>query len=187
VANRDENGHAQGKLFIDKGFSVKEIEDGDYEHYEFHLSANSLKKWILNEKSQKSVGVGIDKLVITNAKDLQDTDFACFTAQKDHVTTNLSFKYDDQDKTLSIFSPRGNINSFTFRDIHFGNSKRNINICNPQSQFYHIKSGKVPSLDRNSATMILESAAPGALRDLKLELTLLRTGVVNMHWTFAST
>jgi len=49
IANRDEHGHAQGKLFLDRGYSVSELEYGDYEYYEFQLSANSLKKWVLNE------------------------------------------------------------------------------------------------------------------------------------------
>jgi len=48
VANRDSNGHAEGRLFKDTGLSRAEIEDGIYEDYEFHLSANSIKKWVLN-------------------------------------------------------------------------------------------------------------------------------------------
>jgi len=48
VANRDSDGHAQGKLFLDGGETLSELNNKEYEHYEFHLSANSLKKWVLN-------------------------------------------------------------------------------------------------------------------------------------------
>jgi len=55
VANRDANGHAQGKVFIDEDDSISKIESGDYQYYEFHLSTNSLKKWNLNKKATKSI------------------------------------------------------------------------------------------------------------------------------------
>ena len=51
VINRNSQGHAEGRLFIDGGISVSEINDGTYEHYEFHLSGNSLKKWIKNTRA----------------------------------------------------------------------------------------------------------------------------------------
>jgi hypothetical protein len=49
VANRDKNGAASGKLYLDEGFvddSDEGCEDPDKtrEHYEFLLSANSVKK-----------------------------------------------------------------------------------------------------------------------------------------------
>jgi len=44
----------------------------------------------------------------------------------------------------------------------------------------------VPDLSSNYASIVLESFQPQSVRDLKFELTLLSSGVVNMHWTFNS-
>jgi hypothetical protein len=35
VINRDEQGHAQGQLFIDAGDTITELSDQTYEYYEF--------------------------------------------------------------------------------------------------------------------------------------------------------
>ena len=79
IANRDENGHAKGRLFKDTGVSRVEIENGIYEHYEFELSANSIKKWNLNPTVIQQVGPGLSSVVITAADDIAGTDFACFS------------------------------------------------------------------------------------------------------------
>jgi len=49
IANRDEFGHAQGKLFIDTGSSISEIKDKKYQQYEFMLTNNTLQKLVINE------------------------------------------------------------------------------------------------------------------------------------------
>jgi len=54
IANRDEQGHAQGKLFIDKGMSVSEITNGSYEHYEFLLTNNTLQRLVVNTDSTRT-------------------------------------------------------------------------------------------------------------------------------------
>jgi hypothetical protein len=98
VANRDENGQAKLKLYLDDGESLNQ----QTEYYEFLLSANSLKKWNV-EVNQESKRGKLDKLVITNAKDLNDTNFACMTADSDWAQTSLDFTYDEDKMTLSIF------------------------------------------------------------------------------------
>lgn len=37
IANRDSNGYAYGSIFLDKGSSLKELSDKNYEYYQFHL------------------------------------------------------------------------------------------------------------------------------------------------------
>lgn len=84
VALRDNNGHAEGKLFVDDGITRTDIPgvDAKYDFHEFQLSANSLKIWI-NSESRETAQTKIDSLVITNAEDLKDTNFACATSSVD--------------------------------------------------------------------------------------------------------
>jgi len=65
IINRDEYGHATGKVFLDDGYSL----DQPYEYYEFNLGAKTLKKWNLTEVTT-SVGMDLDEVVITDASDL---------------------------------------------------------------------------------------------------------------------
>lgn len=57
-------------------------------------------------------------------------------------------------------------------------------MCDPLSQAYKIKGGSLPDLGGVSSSMTLSSDA-AALPDVKVELKLLKSGVVNIHWTFA--
>lgn len=77
VANRDKNLQASGTLYVDNGVAI----DQSYDYLEFQLSAKSFKKW---EKGVSSATKSLDSLIITNAADLKDTDFACYTSQVDH-------------------------------------------------------------------------------------------------------
>ena len=83
IANRDHSGQATGILFLDDGESLDQLTDKTYEFYKFQLSSKSIKKWILNEDPRSvSSGIGIDKIVIVDAQDLNSTDFACFTTNE---------------------------------------------------------------------------------------------------------
>lgn len=188
VANRDENGKASGKLFLDGGYSLSELDNGEYEQYEFLLSANSFKKWVVNEEATKSYGQGLTSLIITNAEDLAATDFACMTAMSDNNVTKLDFSYDQDSKTLIIEGTDGlPLDLFAMRDIYYGDSSKNINMCDTakKSQYYYIKEGKMPDL--SGAVTEANLMNEGHLKNLKLVLTLLETGVINVHWNFAST
>lgn len=89
IANRDSQGHAVGELFIDSGDSASEISTQSYEYYQFQLSANSIKIWVLNEKNTGPVGKGIKSITIANAKELLSIDFACMTLNTDGTASPL--------------------------------------------------------------------------------------------------
>ena len=40
--NPDENGYAKGSLFLDQGESLSELNDYNYEYYNFHYSKKAL-------------------------------------------------------------------------------------------------------------------------------------------------
>ena len=121
VVNRDHNGVAEGKAFFDDGYSLTSLENGQYEYYNFIVSANSIKKHILNERNQVMVGAGITKIIITNAADLAGTDFSCYTTTKSLKRTKLSRVFNPKDNTLTLYVDGGHINSFDVDHIFYGN------------------------------------------------------------------
>jgi hypothetical protein len=114
------------KLYLDDGIST----DQQTEFYEFLLSANSFKKWIIDASSESKRG-HLDKLVITNAEDLNNTNFACMTTYADLSHTSVKYAYDSDKKTLTISSESGEpIMLDEMKDIYFGDNRTDINMCN---------------------------------------------------------
>ena len=66
-----------GKVFLDKGVTLSELVEKSYEYHSFELSANSLHKITQNTEANKTVGIGLASIIITNAEDLKNTTFAC--------------------------------------------------------------------------------------------------------------
>lgn len=77
VANRDPNGHAEGKLFLDKTNTLSEIDTKVYEFYKFHLNGGQIMKENLNDGLLQGTGYALDSFVIANAHDLMNTNYAC--------------------------------------------------------------------------------------------------------------
>jgi hypothetical protein len=153
IANRDENGHAMGELFIDIGNSISELSTMTYEYYQFQLSANSIKKWVKNEKNTGPVGKGVDSFVIANAKSLLSTDFACWTSEVDGSATPMKIEKSARTNTVTLSSAQGvAIQPYFIRNIFFGNSMTDLNLCsnngtaNGTAQFY--KMAAVPDLTK---------------------------------------
>ena len=65
------------------------------------------------------------------------------------------------------------------RDVHFGNSNRDVNLCHPSTQFYKLKNGSLDLSKSTSTTTLISKTLP----ELRLTLTLLKSGIVNIHWT----
>jgi len=182
VGNRDANGQATGLLILDDGYSASELADGTFEQYEFVLAAKSIK--VTQAQSvETSKYPGVAEIVLTNAEDLKDTNFACATSPTDGSATALTPVYDDAAKTLTMKTADGSpVSPAAIKDIYFGGDN-DLNLCG--GQFYKLKDA-LPNLSGVSAEMVLTSDS-AALKDLKVELALLKTGVINVHWNFAST
>lgn len=190
VANPNPDGWAQGRLFMDPdGESVSDIENGDYEYYQFHLSAGSLKKWVLNDKNLAQAGRGLNNLVIVNAEYLAKTDFACWISNDDVVST-VDVKYDGTTKVLTLTDPNGPINLFDFRNMYYGNSVTDQNLCygvlGHEKQYYKTKDGNHPDLTKpGPVTVELVNNVPGAHPDLNLTITLTEASMINLRWEYA--
>ena len=86
---------------------MSELNNQQYEHYNFQLGGKTLKKWVLNEAAQASSGLMLDKLVILNSEDLKNTDFACMTNYFTREVTQLAFAYDVDQFALNISTTTG--------------------------------------------------------------------------------
>jgi hypothetical protein len=181
IANRDTNSQATGSLYVDDGVTISQ----SYDYLEFQLSAKSFKKW---EKGTSSNSKSLDSLIITNAADLASTDFACYTSQVDLAVIMLTATVDSTQgaETLTIKTTDGSpIDLGLMKDIHFGTSATDLNLCDISSQYYKV-SGDALDLTKATATTTLTSLITKAvLPDLQLTLSVLETGVVNVHWTYA--
>lgn len=72
------------------------------------------------------------------------------------------------------------------RDIHFGNSKKDLNLCNPSSNFYRVDDiAKIKAnLNSNTTSFDLSSKTPDAVKDITMQITLLANETINIYWTF---
>lgn len=184
IVNRDSLGHAEGTLYVDDGVSL----DQAYDYMEFQFSATSLKRWVKGESSNVK---NMDSLIIANAADLKDVDFLCARATDGYaLTPELAATYNDTAgaETLTIKSKDGSpIDLGAIKDIHWGVSATDLNLCDIASQYYKVSGDALDLTGPTATTTLTSQTTKDVLPDLTLTLTLLKTGVVNVHWTFADT
>jgi len=183
VINRDSSkgNSATGSLFLDLGLERSELENKEYQHYNVRLEAKTVKFETLNSAALDKY-VGLKNVIIPNAADLKDTNFACAVDRNHGSIFDLDISFDGNTMTLEKSS--SSMELFELRDIHFGDRTKDLNLCDPATQYYKFKDGKIPDLNVATVTKTLESLTPSAIRDLKLTLTILDSGILNIYWTF---
>lgn len=190
VANIDPNGWAAGTLFLNKGDETLEIENKEYEYYQFHVSAGSLKKWNLNDDNLYQAGPGLDSFTIVNAEAHRDTDFACWESNDESINP-VQIAYDDKTKSLTFTDSNGPIDLTKFRYLYYGYSAKDSNLCvgilGHEKQFYKLKEGELPDFSGTApVTLQLVNNMPNAHPDLNLTITLTEADVVNIRWNYAA-
>lgn len=109
LINRDADGFAAGKLFLDEGRNMSEIDRAAYEYYEFRLTGKTLQKMTINSDHPAEGGPSIASIVIADAADLNTTEHAC-ALSRSGVTTPLSDpEYDSRTQTLTLRATDGEI------------------------------------------------------------------------------
>ena len=86
------------------------------------LSANSIKKWQLKNDEGSANFSQVESFIITNAEDLNSTDFACMVSQQTLEAKILFTEFDKSKKTLKIFAANSTIDLSSMKDIYFGDS-----------------------------------------------------------------
>jgi alpha-glucosidase (family GH31 glycosyl hydrolase) len=138
VINRDGRGHAAGSLYLGDGITQSQLDSKTYEYYKFNLGNKSLKKIVANDNRQNS-NKKLQSVLITDAADLKNTDFACMTDENDLSITQLDIAYNSDLRILNISHATG-IPLFNMKDIHFGKTGSDLNLCDLESHFYHLGS-----------------------------------------------
>lgn len=123
-----------------------------------------------------------EKLVIVDAEDLSDTDFACYFTPKLEIV-QMQLYYDKVKKALHII-PKDKIKFSDFKQINYGSSeKKDLNLCDEKSYTYHIKDGQLPDLTKGKASIVV-SHDGGVLPELNVTFRMVNINVVNIRWTF---
>ena len=139
VVNRDENKAATGFVYFDDGLSINQPQG----HFQIQLSANSIKNWVIqSDDSEFTFNRSyVEKIVITDAEDLNRTNFACFNTRESispNQTTQMRADYDPILKTLTL-QGYNTINLHELSHIYFGNWTDEGNfypMCNQEMQYF---------------------------------------------------
>jgi len=83
IINRDTEGNAQGRLYLDSTDSLSTINDNMYEDYNIMLTKKQFTKYSNMDDTSKSVdqGFALKEITIADAHDLAGANFACFFNQ----------------------------------------------------------------------------------------------------------
>jgi hypothetical protein len=151
MINRDEDGYAKGKVFIDEGSYNQEINRKTYEYYEFKLAGKTLQKNTINTDHLATGSQGLSTIVIANAEDLQNsTAGACYVDNSFGITMMSEPEYDNATKTLTIQAMQGTINMYQMQSIHFYAESDPYSLCNIYSAGWHIDTKSYNTTDLNT-------------------------------------
>jgi hypothetical protein len=97
-------------------------------------------------------------VIITNAEQYSDTNFACLIDNEFKVYP-LTATYQGDKKTVTITQVKDQdpILIDSFRQIMYGNDQKDVNLCMPTAYEYVID-GAVPDLTKNSGSVHLKHA-----------------------------
>jgi hypothetical protein len=184
LINRDDQGFAKGTMFFDTGIYEHEITDKDYEYYAIQHSGKSIKRWNKNTNPNegKSSSFKLDKIIILNAGDVKDSNFACARDIRDGQLVALTATWSDADQTLTIAPGSGSIAMTELATIYYGNKDADPDICDSSSQFYKFQDD-VPDITSFSASATLE-ATRGDHKPVFLELSVREGDVLSIRWNF---
>ena len=183
VANRDANGVAGGSVFLDKGSSRAEMNNGQYEYYDINLQANSIQ---INaaRSDYGSQPHQLDEIVIVNAADLSGVTTACYYRPDGLLAQGLQAYFDKATNSLHLKT----LSTTKFSDIHvvYFSDSTAVNMCGSSQSHtfdYNIIGGQIPPLNTQSIQVNLTHMGK-TLDDLTLNLGFFDTGIINVQWTW---
>ena len=190
VINRNDRKVAKGTVLLDDGISRSEIREKTYEYYNIEHKATKAIQFSLNQgkRGAQNERHHMDKIIIGDAEDLSDTDFACAFTTNNEIL-ELEVDYYSSNKTLKIYRPETfddtRISFSQISNIFYGNNSKDLNLCS--RTHFQYKLAPETQLDKilgqPSATMRLIHKA-GILPDLNFTVRMFDEGIVNVKWTW---
>ena len=125
LVNRNDRRVASGSVFLDTGNSAEELLRQEYEYYTIHHKASKSLIFQLAKGQRGNLETlhTLDKVVIADARDLRDTDFACAIHQ-DGFIQELKATFDQNQGTLTLnnFKWQRELKFNRLNTIVYGNS-----------------------------------------------------------------
>jgi hypothetical protein len=138
LVNLDQNCYAKGSLFLDQGESVSELENWNYEYYNFVVSQKAIQVQFQEGHRGSQTGYNLESIKFLNAESLKDNDVACYLGIKNQLQPKmLTVTYIPEEKALKI-SADTFLNFHDIHSIHFVQSDSELNICSPTHFHYEI-------------------------------------------------
>jgi hypothetical protein len=142
IVNRDEDGYAYGRLYIDEGKNTSELTNKDYEYYEFKLVNKTLQKLTLNTDYISTGRQTLASIVIADAEDLKETENmqACIIDRSGFKSVDLANPiWDNATKSLTIRTTVGDpINLYQMQAIILRDPNDKYSLCDVTSAGWHV-------------------------------------------------
>jgi len=185
ILNRDTNMQAGGELFLDLGESQAEINHRTYDYYNLQAQAGSIQFQPSGDNQGTQPHV-LDQIVLVNAGDLNETNFACYFTPSSLVPQPLNTWYNTEKKAL-VLLPATSTKFSQILNIYYGSSNnKDLNICNQHSFEYDIVGGVVPDLSQAKSVHINLTHKAGTLDDITLYLGFHDSGIIHVQWAWAN-
>ena len=146
VINRNERKAASGKVFLDDGSTKSELLDKSYEYYSIDHKASKTIQFSLaqGKRGGQDQRHHLDKILIGDAEDLNETNFACAQTQMNEIIF-MQREYFAENKTLKLYRPRNfderGVVFSNIQNIFYGNSATDLDLCNITHFQYKIAEG----------------------------------------------
>jgi len=130
IFSRDEKAVSTGTIFLDDGISLDTVSTKQYEHYTLTFENNSTirAERLGNHTEKVNNARNLGAIIIADAADLKDYDYACWTNKTGGAALTLTVEFNTTLNTLNIYF---NIPLYHMKSIHMGNSKSGKpNLCN---------------------------------------------------------
>jgi hypothetical protein len=142
IVNRDVDGYAYGRLYIDEGKNVSELTKKDYEYYEFKLVNKTLQKLTLNTDYISTGRQTLASIVIADAEDLRETENmqACIIDRSGFKSADIANPvWDSTTKSLTIRNTVGDpINLYQMQAIILRSPSDKYSLCDVSSAGWYV-------------------------------------------------
>jgi hypothetical protein len=146
IVNLDDNGYAKGSLFLDQGESISELNNWNYEYYQFQVSQKSIQVQFQEGHRGSQAGYNLDSVKFLNAADLKDNSIVCYLSISNKLQpVGMTWEYIESENAYKIMAGDQPIRFHDVHSIHFAKDGE-LNVCSPDHFRYKIKEGVAPEL-----------------------------------------